>query len=132
VAGLVDNRGCPKEADLSWLQKDNNIAFEFGKSSLTSESYAFLDKVVLFLKEQPQINLSIQGHTDNRGSAIFNQKLSEIRAKTCFDYLIGKGINVERLDYKGFGESQPISDNTTEAGRSQNRRAAFIEIILNK
>lgn len=126
IKGLVNNRGCPPNPEISWLQDSNNIAFEFGQSSLTQNSFPFLDKVIQFLKEQPQIKISIQGHTDSQGSALFNQKLSEVRAKACLNYIVNKGVSATQLTYIGFGESQPIADNTTEMGRSLNRRATFI------
>jgi outer membrane protein OmpA-like peptidoglycan-associated protein len=128
VYGLANNKGCPAHDDLSWLSGANTIAFEFGQSALLQESYAFLDKIVLFFEKQPQLKLSIQGHTDNRGSTLFNQKLSERRAKTCFDYLLSKGLRPEVLAYTGFGENQPIADNRTEIGRHKNRRVLFTVI----
>lgn len=74
---------------------------------MRQESFAFLDKIVALLEKKTAIKLSIQGHTDSRGAAVFNQKLSEQRAKTCVDYLIGKGVYIGRLTPMGFGESQP-------------------------
>jgi outer membrane protein OmpA-like peptidoglycan-associated protein len=71
------------------------------------------------------MRIEISGHTDNRGSAELNQKLSENRAKAVVDYLVAKGINPSRLEYKGYGKDQPIATNDTDAGRQENRRTEF-------
>ena len=127
IYGLASNKGCPADDDLSGLNDGNSIDFEFGKAALRQESYAFLDKIVGILQKKPLLKLSIQGHTDSRGAAAFNQKLSEQRAKTCVDYLLGKGISMERLIPIGFGENQPIANNAPEEGRAKNRRVVFVE-----
>ena len=126
IAGLTRLNGCPEQPDLAWLSDSNTIAFEFGKSVLRQESFAFLDKISVWMIQHPLSILTIEGHTDNRGSAVLNQKLSEARAKVCYNYLITKGIEIRRLTFIGFGQNRPITSNTTELGRSQNRRAAFI------
>jgi outer membrane protein OmpA-like peptidoglycan-associated protein len=69
--------------------------------------------------------VEIGGHTDNVGNDADNQKLSENRAKSVVDYLINKGVARENLSYQGYGESTPISDNSTEIGRAKNRRTEF-------
>jgi outer membrane protein OmpA-like peptidoglycan-associated protein len=69
--------------------------------------------------------VSIEGHTDNVGDANSNQRLSEKRAKACLDYLVKQGINATRLISAGYGETRPIGDNTTAAGRQENRRTEF-------
>ena len=74
------------------------------------------------MKNNTNIKVEIGGHTDNVGSAEYNQKLSEGRAKTTVDYLKSKGIAATRISYKGYGMTQPISSNSTEEGRAQNRR----------
>jgi outer membrane protein OmpA-like peptidoglycan-associated protein len=81
-----------------------------------------LDKVTAWLKDNPNINVEIDGHTDSYGSDAYNQKLSENRAKSVYDYFANHGVDAQRLSYKGYGESQPIADNATAAGRKQNRR----------
>jgi outer membrane protein OmpA-like peptidoglycan-associated protein/tetratricopeptide (TPR) repeat protein len=102
-----------------------NIFFEFGKSTLKPESYIQLDNVVLLLKSTPGLRIEISGHTDNVGSAKANQKLSEERSKAVVDYLVSRGIELNRLEYKGYGFSQPVASNSTPEGRSQNRRVEF-------
>lgn len=102
-----------------------NIFFEFGKSNLKPESYVELDNVVTLLENNETIRLEISGHTDNIGSLKSNTKLSEARAKSVVNYLVSKGINPSRLEYKGYAYTQPVAPNSTEAGRAQNRRVEF-------
>ncbi|MGC1391874.1 MAG: OmpA family protein [Bacteroidales bacterium] len=103
----------------------NNILFETGKSVLTSGSYKELDRLLIIMKENAQMKIEISGHTDNTGSGPLNSKLSEARAKAVVDYLVQKGIDHSRMEFKGYGSLQPISDNTTVAGRTKNRRVEF-------
>ena len=102
-----------------------NIFFDYNKSTLQPESYAELDRVVEILSKQPNLKIEISGHTDNQGSLKYNTDLSESRAKTVVDYLIGKGIAENRLTYKGYAYEKPIATNDTEEGRSANRRVEF-------
>ena len=71
------------------------------------------------------IHIEISGHTDNSGNEANNLRLSGARAKSVADYLIGKGINKERIKIKGYGSSQPIAENKSEEGRAKNRRVEF-------
>jgi outer membrane protein OmpA-like peptidoglycan-associated protein len=103
----------------------NNIFFDFNKATLRPESVAELDRMFRMMNDFPSLKIELSGHTDNVGSASYNQKLSESRAKSVVDYLIGKGIATTRLVYKGYGFSQPVADNKTEEGRQQNRRTEF-------
>ena len=109
----------------------NNIFFETGKAELKAESHAELDRVVTFLQENPKMKIEIAGHTDNVGSASFNKKLSGSRAQAVAEYVVKKGVDEDRISYKGYGPSKPEADNTTELGRSLNRRVEFtiLEII---
>jgi outer membrane protein OmpA-like peptidoglycan-associated protein len=102
-----------------------SIFFEFGKSTLKPESFIQLDNVVLLMRSTPNLRIEISGHTDNVGSAKGNQKLSEDRAKAVVDYLGSRGIDIIRLEFKGYGFSQPVASNSTADGRSQNRRVEF-------
>jgi outer membrane protein OmpA-like peptidoglycan-associated protein len=102
-----------------------NIYFETGKAILTPESNTELDKVVTFLKDNDELKVEISGHTDNVGLAAANVKLSELRAKAVVNYLIKQGIPEEKLVPKGYGPAQPISPNTTAAGKKLNRRVEF-------
>jgi len=103
----------------------NNILFETGKSILTSGSYTELDHLLSIMKENAQMKIEISGHTDNTGSAPINTKLSEARAKVVVDYLVQKGIDRSRMNFKGYGSLQPVAENTTVAGRAKNRRVEF-------
>ncbi len=103
----------------------NNILFQTGKAILTTGSYAELDRLLGILKDNPLMRIEISGHTDNTGSLALNSKLSEDRAKAVVEYLIQKGVDQDRLEFKGFGPQQPIADNKTTEGRARNRRVEF-------
>lgn len=105
-----------------------NIFFEFDKSALLADSETELDKLVDILSDYPHLKIEISGHTDNVGSDEYNQKLSESRAKSVVDYLIEEDVAADRLSYKGYGSSQPITSNQTETGRAKNRRVNFTVI----
>jgi outer membrane protein OmpA-like peptidoglycan-associated protein len=105
----------------------NNIFFENGKYYLLPESYIELNKLAKYLINNPTLEIQINGHSDNVGIHYKNQKISELRAREVFEYLIKKGVQ-NKMHFKGFGGTQPIADNTTDAGRAQNRRVEF-EII---
>lgn len=100
----------------------NNIFYEFDSWELLPQSFIELNKVVEFLNNNPAIMIEISGHTDSIGTQSYNQELSEKRAKSVIDYLVDKGIKTDRLVFKGFGASQPVSTNDTEEGRAINRR----------
>lgn len=104
----------------------NNIFFESGKADLKSESDFELNTLYQNLINNPSIKIQIIGHTDNVGSDVDNQKLSEARAKSVADALVYRGIAYHRVSYLGLGESHPIADNETEEGRKVNRRTEFI------
>jgi outer membrane protein OmpA-like peptidoglycan-associated protein len=106
-----------------------NVFFDFDKTELKPESFVELDKLVDYLRTN-NIRIEIGGHTDDQGTDEYNDRLSENRAKSVYDYLISKGIPAERLQYKGYGKRVPIADNSTEEGRAENRRTEF-KIIKN-
>jgi outer membrane protein OmpA-like peptidoglycan-associated protein len=103
----------------------NNILFETGKAVLTSGSYTELDRLYNLMVENPLMKIEVSGHTDKTGSEPVNLTLSESRAKTVVMYLIKKGVDRARIQYKGYGSSQAIADNTTVQGRAKNRRVEF-------
>ncbi len=118
------------DIELKTLEKGSkvvlkNLFFKYASSELQSSSLAELNKVLKILKENPQMRIEIGGHTDNTNSLATNQKLSTSRAKAVVDYLISKGIDSSRLEYKGYAYFQPIADNNTEEGRRKNRRVEF-------
>jgi len=110
--------------------KLNDIYFNLNSYELTEHSLFVLEGFIEFLNENPSIKIAIHGHTDDIGSEESNQKLSELRAKAVFNYLVSKGISESRMTYKGFGESKPVASNATEEGRAKNRRTEFV--ILSK
>ena len=101
------------------------ITFQTGSATITPEGIAVLQGAVDFLTANPEVRVAIEGHTDSSGSEAGNQALSEARAVAVRDYLVTQGIEDLRLETAGFGESQPIADNGTSAGRAQNRRIEF-------
>ena len=103
----------------------NNILFETGKSILTNSSYTELDRLLNILLDNAAMKIEISGHTDKTGSEPLNFKLSEDRARSVVEYLVQKGVDRSRLEYKGFGSLQPIADNATADGRTKNRRVEF-------
>ncbi len=129
VAGTPANKGCPEiekeeKAVLDFAMKA--VQFDLGKWTLRPESYPILDKIVIILKKYPEYSLAIYGHTDNSGKEETNQKLSNSRARSCFEYLESKGISPKRMVSRGFGSEHPLHPNTTESGRILNRRVEFI------
>jgi len=108
----------------------NNIFFEYNEYELLDISYPELRRIAQILKGEPKLKILISGHTDNIGSAFFNQQLSLKRAQAVADYLVGLGVNTNRLKIGGFGFSKPVAENDTEEGRRLNRRVEF-EILEN-
>ena len=104
-----------------------NINFENGHYYIIPESFPELNKLAAYLLRHPTMEVRINGHSDNSGSQKKNQKLSELRARTVFEYLIGKGVQ-NKMYFKGFGDAQPIATNDTDVGMALNRRVEF-EII---
>ncbi|MFY0626862.1 MAG: OmpA family protein [Reichenbachiella sp.] len=103
-----------------------NIYFEFDKARLLRGSFLELNKLLDYLERHPRVKIQIEGHTDNVGSREYNDKLSTARAKAVLDFLVAKGINEFRLEYKGFGSRQPIVPNTTPKNQALNRRVEFL------
>jgi OmpA-OmpF porin, OOP family len=108
----------------------NNIFFEFSKAELKSESFAELNRLVKLMEQNPAMTIALGGHTDNVGSDEANLKLSADRSKAVLDYLVSKGIALERISSSGYGETKPVSTNDTEEGRGLNRRVEFTVLKL--
>ena len=104
----------------------NDIYFEFNSYDLKKESEIVIEEFYDFLMENIDLNISIQGHTDNVGSKQDNLLLSENRAEAVYSYLLKLGIDNNRVDYRGHGESRPMASNETEKGRALNRRTEFV------
>lgn len=128
VAGSASNNGCPgiTVADRQILDLAvKNVRFETGKDVLKIESYIVLDQVIDLMRKYGEYSLRISGYTDNVGDSRSNQILSEQRAESCYNYLVGKGISASRLTFRGYGEANPVADNGTREGRRANRRVEF-------
>ena len=100
----------------------HGIYFDTAKATLRPESEATLQQVLGVLTADPALRLVVAGHTDSEGEPGYNQDLSERRAAAVADWLVAKGVDAGRLQSKGLGESQPVADNASEAGRALNRR----------
>lgn len=114
----VDADGCPIPVKMKL-----EVHFDFDKSDIKPEYHKALADFAEFAKQYPGIDIEIGGHTDSKGTAEYNQKLSERRANSVRDYLVKNlGMSAARLSAVGYGLTQPIADNATDAGRAQNRR----------
>lgn len=105
---------------------NSKVLFGTDKSDLSKKSKNTIDDLATVLNKYPDTDLTIQGHTDSTGPDAYNQTLSEKRAQSVADYLRLQGVSADRLTAMGFGESQPIADNSTVEGRSENRRVSFV------
>ena len=115
------------------LQQDgriitNGIRFDVNKATLRPESMGVINSIFQLMNDHPEVKFSVEGHTDSDGDDAFNQKLSEQRAETVVSTLIQMGIDSSRLTTKGWGESKPLSDNSTPEGKANNRRVEFVKL----
>lgn len=107
------------------LFRTSRVNFEFGEATLIPVSREILTTVGDVLLRYPDLRIQVGGHTDSVSSAAYNLQLSQRRADSVVDFLVGYGIDADRLEGVGFGEGQPIASNATETGRALNRRVAF-------
>jgi OOP family OmpA-OmpF porin len=119
LGAIVDVRGC-------WVVK--GVQFDYKKWDVKSQFNSNLDNIENILKNNPGLNIRIEGHTDDVGSMKYNIGLSGKRAQAIKDYLVDKGIDSSRITTKGLGYSQPIAGNETPEGRALNRRAEIIPV----
>ncbi len=117
----VDANGCPRKGSVTLT----GVNFETNSATLTADSRPALDKVAADLKKYPRLKVELQGHTDNTGADQYNRALSQRRAESVRTYLLEQGVNATQLTATGYGESQPVADNTTAEGRAENRRVAM-------
>jgi outer membrane protein OmpA-like peptidoglycan-associated protein len=110
----------------------NGIKFDSGKATLKPESMGVINEIAKLMKEHPEINFSIEGHTDSDGDAQFNINLSDQRANAVMNELIAQGIESKRMVSKGFGEDVPVADNSTPEGKANNRRVEFVKMAATK
>ncbi|CAI8363999.1 MAG: Outer membrane porin F [Formosa sp. Hel3_A1_48] len=134
VPGIAANNGCPYEAvkvgdrntNLNMLSK--RILFDTGKHSFKSETYAILTEITQIMKQHPDAQFKLEGHTDSTGASDMNHRLSQSRVNAVRDYLVNNGIPSASLITEAFGETQPTASNATREGRKQNRRVEVIRI----
>ncbi|MBN1983781.1 MAG: OmpA family protein, partial [Chitinivibrionales bacterium] len=137
VNGYQDEDGCPdtkpteptKQSLMPRHQILEGVAFVSGSADITYASFQYLDPIIKELKEYPNIEIEVRGHTDSVGKNEMNMSLSQRRADAIRLYLIKNGIDAGRVRAIGYGSSSPISDNRTASGRAKNRR---IEIVRTK
>jgi len=125
IVGTIANKGCPEIAKADSIritQIASKIFFEFNSDKLKVASLSQLDELVVILKKYETANLLIEGHADSKGADAYNLTLSQKRTDAVKTYLMGKGIMESRLTAIGYGETRPIADNNTDAGRAKNRR----------
>lgn len=123
-----DFDGCPDELPAR-VQKFTGvikgILFASGKDKIRSASFPLLNDAVRVLQEYPELRIRISGHTDNTGKASRNQQLSEARAAAVKAYMVSRGVEDSRIQTRGAGPDEPIADNRSALGRTQNRRIEF-------
>lgn len=116
---------------LDALNRDGRVAlyinFETGKSTIKPESKPIIEQIVQMLKANPDLKISVEGHTDNVGNPKSNKVLSDDRAKAVVTAIIAQGIDAKCLSAVGYGQDKPIADNKTEEGRAKNRRVELVK-----
>jgi OOP family OmpA-OmpF porin len=116
---------------LEALNRDGHIAlyinFDTGKSMIRDESKAIIEQIVQMMKSNPELKLSVEGHTDNVGTPASNKTLSEARAKSVVSAIVSQGVAADRLSPVGYGQDRPIADNSTEEGKAKNRRVDLVK-----
>ena len=126
LPGYDWNAGCPIIFEKGRVLSFNSIVFENKTDKIKSESFILLNAIADALKSSRGFRVLVEGHTDNSGgNPGANMLLSQKRAQAVVGYLVGRGVEPERLSYTGFGDTEPIASNMTESGRRQNRRIEF-------
>jgi outer membrane protein OmpA-like peptidoglycan-associated protein len=113
------------------LNREGHVAlyinFDTGKSIIKPESRPIIDQIVQMMKANSDLNISVEGHTDNVGNPKSNKTLSDERAKSVVSAIVGQGVDAKRLSAVGYGQDKPIADNNTEEGRAKNRRVELVK-----
>ncbi len=104
------------------------INFDFDKADIKPESQPMIDQIVKLLKDNPSLNLTVEGHTDNAGTPGYNKQLSEARAKSVVAAQTAQGVEARRLKAAGYGQDKPVADNSTDEGRAKNRRVELVKM----
>ncbi|MCS6987388.1 MAG: OmpA family protein [Sphingomonadaceae bacterium] len=121
-----------REGDELKLTFPDNITFDVNSAIVRPELRPSLEQVARVLNEYPSTVIGVFGHTDNTGSAEYNQRLSERRARSVADTLVGFGVNPARIETRGFGFNQPVASNATPEGRARNRRVEIRVIPVSR
>ena len=127
IKNTVPNAEVIREGEGIIVKFDSGILFDVNQSDLKSAARSNIESLATSLKNNPQTNILIVGHTDATGTDAYNYKLSERRAASVKAYAVNQGIASSRLTTEGRGETEPISDNTSDSGKAQNRR---VEIVI--
>lgn len=122
VLAQAESSSTKKSLDVLTVTFKSDFLFSVNSSTLLPGAYDELERVAKVLNQYPQTTMRISGHTDGTGSADYNQKLSERRAQSVKDALVGMGVDQARMTTIGYGKSKPIASNATDSGRQQNRR----------
>ena len=122
---IVDERGCPVRPEPVVLSWEQGLTFALGSAELTRQGEGVLDELVALANKHPSAVIEIAGYTDSTGSAVFNQRLSEMRANSVRNYMVLRGITPDRLIPVGYGETNFVATNDSPEGREQNRRVEF-------
>ena len=123
----------PKPVIIEKGRQTLNVEFDFDKSTIKKGYYKDIDDLVKVMKDYPDLNVVIEGHTDSVGTAAYNKKLSQRRAEAVKKYMVESGINANRLKAQGFGMDKPIASNETKEGQQQNRRVeAAVDYLIEK
>lgn len=121
----VEAANIQRNADVLAVTFRSDYLFAVGSANLNAGSFNEISRVSRVLNQYPNTSIQVAGHTDSTGSEQFNQTLSEQRASNVKNALVGQGVDPNRISTIGFGESAPVADNSTEAGRQQNRRVVI-------
>lgn len=127
IKQTIPNAEVIREGEGIIVKFDSGILFDVDKSDLKTTARTNVESLAASLKSNPQTNVLIVGHTDATGTDAYNYKLSERRAAAVKTYAVSQGIPASRLTTEGRGETEPISDNTSESGKAENRR---VEIVI--
>jgi OOP family OmpA-OmpF porin len=132
---IVEKAGMVQEVTAGSLMDSLNkqgfvavhINFDTNKATIKSESKPIIDEIVKMLRDNPDLNVSVEGHTDSKGNAVKNKALSKRRAESVVKALVKAGIDAVRLSAVGWGQEKPVADNSTEEGRAENRRVEIVK-----
>ena len=132
INGIDDEDGCPDEGEAhvevtaEKVTIDTRIEFDYDSASIRPESFSILSQVALTLRANPQLQrIRVEGHTDDRGSDLYNLDLSQRRAESVMRYLIQRGVDPRRLEARGYGKREPLMPGSSDKARAKNRRVEF-------